>query len=127
MVSPVGRSLSSDPLANAAARGEALDALQAASGWRLAEAGWVSVAPILDAMLAALEGGNLDALQAATADLERLKPERIVKIGTEPAEPPPRVRERLNRLVHALGGASQDDLRGADRDHDSDASPGGPP
>ncbi|HUY46730.1 MAG TPA: CATRA system-associated protein [Streptosporangiaceae bacterium] len=86
-------------------RAEALDVVSDALQWRLAEARWQAIEQVLSAMDAALEADNLDALAAATADLELAGPLRITRIGATPVVPPaPPVRDRLNQLVHSLGG-----------------------
>jgi hypothetical protein len=87
----------------AEARTEALDVLSDACLWQLAEGRWQAIEQILIAMDAALAGGDLDALAAATADLELAGPLRIIPIG--PAiGPTPAARDLLNKLVHVLGG-----------------------
>ncbi len=104
MVSPEEQALRSDSVADAAARGDALDALLDASQWDLTETKWVAIEQILDAMQAALASGDRDAFVATTTDLELAGPFRITKIGSESVKPPRVVRDRLNQLVHALGG-----------------------
>jgi len=82
---------------------------------------------MLDAIAAALEAGDVEALTAATADMELAGPLRIIRIGTVPiVPPPPPIRERLNRLVHALGGTVVADREEAERigADDDDASRG---
>lgn len=86
-------------------RAEALDVVSDALQWRLADARWQAIEPVLAAMDAALAAGDLDALAAATADLELAGPLRITRIGATPIVPPaPPIRDRLNQLVHSLGG-----------------------
>jgi hypothetical protein len=109
MVSSEPQPLRSDSVADAAARGDALDALLDASQWDLTETRWVAIEQILDAMQAALASGDRDAFVAATTDLELAGPFRIIRIGAGPVKPPPQVRERLNWLVHALDGTGPDD------------------
>lgn len=109
MVSQEEQPLSSDSAAYAAALGEALDALQDASQWQLTDTRWAAIEQILDAMQAALESRDLDALVAATTDLEFAGPLRLIKIGAKPVEPPPPTRDRLNRLVDSLSGAKPTD------------------
>jgi hypothetical protein len=109
-VSPEEQPLSSDSAAYAAALGDALDALQEASQWQLTDAKWAAVEQILDAMQTALESRDLEALVAATTDLELAGPLRLLKIGTkQPVEAPPPTRDRLNRMVDSLGGAKPAD------------------
>jgi hypothetical protein len=103
------------------ARAEALDVVSDALQWRLAEARWQAIEQVLIAMDAALAAGNVDALAAATADLELAGPLRITRIGATPVVPPaPAVRARLNRLVHSLGGTSGAQLVEPDSGPDDD-------
>jgi hypothetical protein len=89
----------------AEARTEALDVLSDARLWQLAEARWQAIEQILIAMDAALARGDLDALAAATADLELAGPLRIIPIG--PAIGPTQAaRDLLNKLVHVLGSVT---------------------
>ena len=86
-------------------RTEALDVVSDALQWQLADARWQAIEQMLAAMAAALEVDDLEALAAATADLELAGPLRITRIGATPiVPPPPPIRDRLNRLVHSLGG-----------------------
>lgn len=94
-----------EPGDDADVRAEALDVISDALEWRLAEARWQAIEQVLSAMEAALEADNMDALAAATADLELAGPLRITRIGATPVVPPTTpVRDRLNQLVHSLGG-----------------------
>lgn len=86
-------------------RTEALDVLSDALSWRLAGPRWAAIEQVLAAMDAALAAGDVATLAAATTDLELAGPVRIIRIGADPAVPPPTtVRDRLNQLVHSLGG-----------------------
>jgi hypothetical protein len=86
-------------------RADALDVLSDALSWRLADARWAAIDQVIAAMSAALEADDVAALAAATADLELAGPVRITRIGAVPVvPPPPAVRDRLNQLVHSLGG-----------------------
>jgi hypothetical protein len=88
-------------------RAEALDVISDALQWRLADVRWQAIEQVLAAMDAALAADDMTALTAATADLELAGPLRITRIGATPvAPPPPPVRDRLNRLVHSLGGTA---------------------
>jgi hypothetical protein len=87
------------------ARAEALDVVSDALQWRLTEARWQAIEPVLLAMNAALAAGDLHALEAAAADLGLAGPLRITRIGATPVVPPaPPIRDLLNRLVYSLGG-----------------------
>jgi hypothetical protein len=105
MVSPYEPPAGTNPSEDFDARAEALDVVSEVLEWRLAEARWQAIQQVLIAMEAALAAGDLDALAAATADLELAGPLRITRIGTTPvvAAAPP-VRDLLNRLVYSLGG-----------------------
>jgi hypothetical protein len=88
-------------------RAEAVVVISDALQWRLTAARWQAIEELLAAMDAALAADDLEALTAAVADLELAGPVRITRIGAAPAVPPPlQVRDRLNRLVNSLGGAS---------------------
>jgi hypothetical protein len=83
-------------------RAEALDVLSDAMCWQVSEARWGEITRALEAMVAALEGGDAAALAVATVDLELAGPLRITPIG--PAiGPTSAVRDLLNELVHSLG------------------------
>lgn len=88
-----------------AVRAEALDVLSDALLWQLAEERWQPIEQILTAMDAALAHGDMDALAAATADLELAGPLRLIPIGPA-VGPTPKARDLLNRLVHSLGGVA---------------------
>jgi hypothetical protein len=88
-------------------RAEALDVVSDALQWRLADARWIGIERVLAAMDTAIAANDVAALATATADLELAGPVRIIRIGTVPVGPPPSaIRDRLNRLVHSLGGIS---------------------
>lgn len=86
-------------------RSEALLALSDAFSWKLADERWQEIYRIVAKMAAALESGDVDALEAATAHLELAGPLRIIPIGPALGPTPP-VRDLLNELVHALGGVT---------------------
>jgi hypothetical protein len=101
-------------------RAEALDVISDALQWQLAGPRWQAIEQVLAAMDAALAAGDLTALTAATADLELAGPLRITRIGADPVvPPPPRVRDRLNRLLHSLDG-----MPGAKQEEPSPAEAG---
>jgi hypothetical protein len=83
---------------------EALDVLSDALQWQLADARWQVIEQILNAMDAALETGDTEALAVATADLELAGPLRILPIGPPPVGPTPKARDLLNKMVYSLGG-----------------------
>ena len=86
-------------------RSEALAALSDAFSWKLADERWQEIHRVLTAMAAALESGDADALETATAHLELAGPLRIIPIGPALGPTPP-VRDLLNKLVYALGGVT---------------------
>jgi hypothetical protein len=91
-------------------RADALDVISDALSWQLADARWAAIEQILVTMDAALTAGSSVDLAAATTDLELAGPVRITRIGAVPVvPPPPAVRDRLNQLVHSLGGARATD------------------
>jgi hypothetical protein len=88
----------------ASARAEALDAVSEAQQWQLADARWQVVEQVLVAMDAALAAGDVQALMAATAELELAGPLRLTRISVAAVAAPPQVRGLLNRMVYSLGG-----------------------
>jgi len=107
MGTPGGPPLSGESSEIAAVRADALRAASDALEWRLTGERWLTIQQVVAAMAAALETDDLDALKAATAELELVGPVRIVRIGTPPVvPPPPQVRDRLNRLVYTLDGTT---------------------
>jgi phage tail protein X len=94
-----------NPADTASVRAEALDVISDALSWRLAGTRWAAIEQVLAAMDAALAAGDVTALATATTDLELAGPVRITRIGADPVvPPPPAIRDRLNQLVHSLGG-----------------------
>jgi hypothetical protein len=86
---------------------DALNVLRDLPDWRLVPERWDRVEDILQAMEEAFAAGDGAGLRAATADLELHGPVRLRGIGTKPAsEPSQPVRDRQNRLVHALAGTA---------------------
>jgi hypothetical protein len=85
---------------------EARDLLAHVTSWHMAPARWSRVETLLEAMAVALAHNDVPRFGAATVDLAFAGPVRITRIGATPAEPsPPRVRERVNRLILALESA----------------------
>jgi hypothetical protein len=79
--------------------------------WELSPARWEGIAGILDALAAEVADSDLSNLAEATIQLELAGPVRLTRIGATPTEPPPpRVRERINQLIHRLSGK---DMNGA--------------
>jgi CATRA-associated small protein len=71
----------------------------------LSPARWEGIAGILEALAAEVAVSDLSNLGEATIQLELAGPVRITRIGALPTEPPPpRVRERINQLIHTLSG-----------------------
>jgi CATRA-associated small protein len=94
-----------NPADTGSVRAEALDVISDALSWRLAGTRWAAIEQVLVAMDAALAAGDVTALATATTDLELAGPVRITRIGADPVvPPPPAIRDRLNQLVHSLGG-----------------------
>ena len=88
-----------------AVKADALEIALDAFLWRFGAARWDVVERILADMDAAIAANERQALANATAELELMAPLRIIMVGTQPTTPPPpEVRDRLNRLVYALGG-----------------------
>jgi hypothetical protein len=105
MVSPDEPQLRPDSGNGAEARAQALEVVQDALQWRLAAERWRAMEQVLITLEAALRAGDSGAVAAATADLELAGPLRVTRIGATPMVPAlPPVRDRLNRLVHTLGG-----------------------
>ncbi|ACU75424.1 hypothetical protein Caci_6578 [Catenulispora acidiphila DSM 44928] len=96
-------------------RAEAVRALSHVEYWELTPARWELLAGMLDA-LAAAPADDVDAIAVATADLELAGPMRITPIGAGNTRPeagltgvvripvPPKIRERVNELIHMLRG-----------------------
>jgi hypothetical protein len=86
--------------------GDIAEVLAEVLSWQLNTERWQQIAALLDSVEDALRRRDPDDLYADTADLQRLGPVRIVRIGSSPSpSPAPRdVRERLVRLVHELEG-----------------------
>jgi hypothetical protein len=71
--------------------------------WELPQARWEPVRALVEAVDDALRSGDLERVRAAVVDLALAGPVRITRIGEVPVAPvPPQLRERTNRLVHAL-------------------------
>jgi hypothetical protein len=76
----------------------------------LSPARWEGIAGILEALATEVAASDLSNLTEATIQLELAGPVRITRIGAMPTEPPPpRVRERINQLIHSLSGKDTND------------------
>jgi hypothetical protein len=85
-------------------RWDALGVLTEMLVWQLPPDRWAAIGHIIDDIEPALRTGDGSVIKAAVAELDLMSPVRITEIGTEPTvPPPPRIRERTNQLVHALG------------------------
>jgi hypothetical protein len=110
----------------AAGVGDALAVLRELLRWELAPARWEEVGNTVEILAAAAEAGDVAAVEQATVNLEMSGPVRITRIGSTPrVPPPPRVRERVNHLIHALTAPADvpppGDLRDENRDESADA------
>jgi nucleoside phosphorylase len=74
--------------------------------WRLAPRQWNRVLEYLDEMRLEAPGAlRTVAEELASADPDAAESRRVTRIGVDaPVEPTPAVRERVNQLIHALGG-----------------------
>lgn len=63
---------------------------------------WQRFEDALTAMHAAHEAGDTDAMEQVLYELELLSRRVSEKLGQEPEEPAPKVRDRANELVHTL-------------------------
>ncbi|MDT0353624.1 CATRA system-associated protein [Pseudonocardia charpentierae] len=89
-------------------RSDALDVLQDAVQWRLAETRWAVIGSVVSRLAAAVCTGDGDRTRTAVAELELLGPVRATPVGRTPTVPPPdAVREEINELVHTLDGRSE--------------------
>ena len=92
-------------LVDAKLRADALDVLQDVIQWRLTATRWATVRGVLDAMRAAYDAGEVDALREAVYALELAGPVRANSLaGDEVGEPPAPVYDVANRLQHDLFG-----------------------
>lgn len=102
-----GQSATSFPEFDPEAISDALDVLGDLFVWQLVPLRWQRVEQILDSLTEALATGDADTLRDATAELELAGPVRATRIGATPVVPAPEsVRERVNHLVHSLGGTA---------------------
>jgi hypothetical protein len=103
---PGGRSresLAADPQA----RAEAAELLADVLDWRLPANRWAEVGQLVSVLAAASAEDSAVALREAMMELELAGPVRVTRIGAadeaQQGPPPEPVRERVNRLIYALG------------------------
>jgi hypothetical protein len=88
-------------------RQDALDVLEDALHWQLPASRWRGVDEAVRAMAEALTRDDVAAFRRAESDLELARPVRAVSAEHPPQDPVPEpVRERINELIHTLGGAA---------------------
>jgi hypothetical protein len=96
-------------------RADALEVLEYILKLELTPARWERLAGLIEAAIDAEAAGDTHGLRQATVELELAGPVRVIRIGDTPAvPPPPKVRERVNYLVHELRTAG---AAGEDEDH----------
>jgi hypothetical protein len=89
-------------------RQDALSVLRDLLSWELSEARWEGIAGSVEALAAYLDLGDLADAREMVIQLELAGPVRITRIGAVPSQPPPpRVRERVNQLIHRLSGGER--------------------
>jgi hypothetical protein len=82
---------------------DALEVLRDIDEWQLPEERWADIGELVESLTEALAAGDHDGVRKATAALEVAAPVRTTRIGAKPRVPSPEpIRERVNRLVHAL-------------------------
>lgn len=88
------------------AKAEALDILTEIPSWRMPEPRWDHVAELVDAIGTALTTGDPDMLRTARNFLELASPFRVTRMNPAAVRvsPPQKVQERINHLIHSLGG-----------------------
>ncbi|MGH3693054.1 MAG: CATRA system-associated protein [Pseudonocardiaceae bacterium] len=89
---------------------DAMDVLQDALSWRLAEGRWPIVSQVVDSLAVTLAAGDIEAFGEAVCDLEQASSVRAVSAQTPPEDPiPGTVRDRINELLHTLEKQDADD------------------
>lgn len=107
-------------------RHDALSVLPDVLSWRLSTARWEAIAGGVEALAAYLDLGDLAGAREIVIQLELAGPVRITRIGAVPQEPPPpRVRERVNELIHRLSGGEGLAAGSKPGDGEVGAEPGG--
>lgn len=102
-----GFDAAASPAAHGLAAGEgALEVLEYIQELELSPTRWDRLAALVEIAIEAYAAGDAAGLRQATAELAKIGPVRIKRIGEAPAVPPPQpVRERMNYLVHELRAA----------------------
>jgi hypothetical protein len=96
-------------------RASALTSLRLALFWTMARERWDDVGRLVELMSAALAGGDAAAFRRAAGDLLAAGPKRVTGVGDTPTEPaPPKIRERMNDLIHTLDTPPEDEGRRPD-------------
>ncbi|CAM4438738.1 CATRA system-associated protein [Nocardia ninae] len=86
-------------------RDDLLDVLSDLAEWRLPPPRWEHVAQAVDALVEPLMNGDALAVRAAIDEVELMGPVRATRIGAgDRSSAPSRVMDRVNTLVHTLGG-----------------------
>lgn len=84
-------------------REDALAVLGELLGWEATDGGWRHIGDLVTRADTAVVERDWPALRTAISELELASPLRTTKLGEPPRRPAPEpVRERVNRLVHAL-------------------------
>ncbi|GAB2606759.1 hypothetical protein Aab01nite_01940 [Paractinoplanes abujensis] len=92
---------------------DAVAVLQHLVMWTHGPQRWEEVDLAMVELRAAFEAGDADAVRAAIAELDRLGPDRILRIGSRTATGiPTPVLDRRNTLVHWLTRHREEDDRG---------------
>ncbi|WP_107655633.1 CATRA system-associated protein [Nocardia suismassiliense] len=86
-------------------RDDILDVLSDLAEWRLPPPRGAYVAQAVDALTEAVANGDALAVREAIDEVELMGPVRATRIGTsDRSSAPSRVMDRVNTLVHTLGG-----------------------
>jgi hypothetical protein len=74
--------------------------------WRLPPTDWVELAQLIENMSAAFAAADAKGIYHAIEELDLYTPDRAIPLGADRAvaPAPPPLRERVNQLVHTLGG-----------------------
>ncbi|WP_431981481.1 CATRA system-associated protein [Streptomyces qinglanensis] len=103
----------------------------AVSGWQLPDTDWQRLDGPVDALTAAGADSDVPALRRALVQLQLAAPDRITPVTRSAVvSAPPRLRERVNHLVHTLRGSAEGsvpDHTPRSTDEPCDARDGGHP